>query len=67
MDDYLKKNYVQYIDQKVPKEKEVFNRADLRLSVQINTDFVKPYLGASLKQLQKCFLKGASTRNAKIL
>ena len=49
MDDYLKKNYVQYIDEKVPKEKEVFNWADLRLSVQINTDFVKPYLSTSLK------------------
>ena len=65
MDDYLKKNYVQYIDQKVPKEKEVFNRADLRLSIQINTDFVKPYLNTSLKKPQKCFLKGPSTRNAK--
>ena len=61
----LKKNYVQYIDQKVPKEKEVSNRADLRLGILINTDFVKPYLITSLKQPQKCFLKDHSTRNAK--
>ena len=65
MDDYLKKNVAQYIDQKVPKEKGVFNRANLRLNIQINTDFVKPYLNTSLKQPQKCFLKGHSTRNAK--
>ena len=66
MDYYLKKNYVQYIDQKVPKEKEIFNWVDLGLSIQVNTDFVKPYLNTSLKQLQKCFLKGPSTRNTKI-
>ena len=65
MDDYLQKNYVEYIDQKVPKEKEVFNRADVRLSIQINTDFAKPSLNTYLKQPQKCFLKGHSTRNAK--
>ena len=60
MEDYLQKNYVQYIDQKVPKEKEVLNRADLGLSIQIN------FLNTSLKQPQKYFLKGPSTRNAKI-
>ena len=66
MNDYLKNNYVQYIDQKVPKEKEIFNRAGLGLSIQVNTDFVKQYLNTSLNQPQKCFLKGPSTRNAKI-
>ena len=66
MNDYLKNNYIQYIDQKVPKEKEIFNRAGFGLSIQVNTDFVKPYLNTSLNQPQKCFLKDPSTRNARI-
>ena len=63
MNDYLKNNYVLYIDQKVPKEKEIFKRAGLGLSIQVNTDFVKPYLNTSLNQPQKCFLKDKIQEN----
>ena len=63
MNYYLKKNYVQYIDQKVPKEKEIFNWVNLGLSIQVNTDFVKPYLNTSLNQPQKCFLKDKIQEN----